>query len=275
MHTQKIHHHPTKNHGFTLVELSIVLAVLGLLAGGIISGKALIHAAQLRAISNEYTRYVIAVKTFREKYFGLPGDIPNATEFWGAATNCPGTHAQPSTDKRTCNGNKDGIINVLSANSNETYRFWQHLSNARLIEGTYSGVTGSALNQQISVIGTNVPPSKYPLGGWSVYPFAPLVEFGDPSTGSALLFDGVYNNTIAIGGQTITSISDDRIIKPEDAWNIDKKMDDGKPGTGFLRTYRNSANCHNAASLTGAAQTTDAVYNVTFTSGGCHLLFTL
>ncbi|MFZ4542126.1 MAG: type II secretion system protein [Rickettsiales bacterium] len=38
---------------FSLVELSIVLVILGLLVGGILSGQALIHAAELRAVVTE------------------------------------------------------------------------------------------------------------------------------------------------------------------------------------------------------------------------------
>ena len=41
--------------GFTLIELSITLVIIGLLAGGILGGQALIRAAELRAVSTEYT----------------------------------------------------------------------------------------------------------------------------------------------------------------------------------------------------------------------------
>ena len=35
--------------GFTLVELSIVLVILGLLVGGVLTGQSLIRAAELRS----------------------------------------------------------------------------------------------------------------------------------------------------------------------------------------------------------------------------------
>ena len=68
---------------FSLVELSIVLVILGLLVGGILSGQSLIRAAQLRSVTADYTRFVTAVNTFRDKYFALPGDMTNAQSVWG------------------------------------------------------------------------------------------------------------------------------------------------------------------------------------------------
>ena len=76
---------------FSLVELSIVLVILGLLVGGILAGQSLIHAAELRAVSSEYQRYRTAIYAFRDKYLGLPGDITTATNFWGAADGSTGT----------------------------------------------------------------------------------------------------------------------------------------------------------------------------------------
>ena len=73
-----------KTSGFTLVELSIVLVILGLLVGGVLAGQSLIHAAELRAISTELTNYKTAIGAFRDKYLAIPGDMNNAVKFWGA-----------------------------------------------------------------------------------------------------------------------------------------------------------------------------------------------
>lgn len=69
-------------HGFSLVELSIVLVILGLLTGGILAGQSLIRAAELRSVSTEQSRWVTAANSFRDKYFALPGDFRDATKFW-------------------------------------------------------------------------------------------------------------------------------------------------------------------------------------------------
>ena len=57
---------------FSLVELSIVLVILGLLAGGVLSGQALIRAAELRSVTADYQRYTAAIMVFRDKYFSFP-----------------------------------------------------------------------------------------------------------------------------------------------------------------------------------------------------------
>ena len=43
--------------GFSLVELSIVLVILGLLTGGILAGQNLIRAAELRAVTTQINNF--------------------------------------------------------------------------------------------------------------------------------------------------------------------------------------------------------------------------
>ena len=133
---------------FSLVELSIVLVILGLLVGGILSGQSLIRAAELRSFTTEYSKYVAAVNSFKDKYFQLPGDMPNATSFWGAAHATPATCLTTvGTGSQTCNGDGNGSISNAAAASQygEEYTFWQHLANAGLIEGSYTGIRMATL----------------------------------------------------------------------------------------------------------------------------------
>jgi len=127
--------------GFSLVELSIVLVILGLLVGGVLAGRDLIRAAELRGATTEYARFMAANHAFRDKYMAWPGDITNATAFWGKdATNCNG-HTGTAATPGTCNGNGDGQITVGSGL--ELTRYWQHLALTGLIEGTYAGVAAA------------------------------------------------------------------------------------------------------------------------------------
>ena len=70
-----------QNHqsGFTLIELSIVLVIVGLIVGGVLVGRDLIKAAELRKQVSQLNEYTTAANTFMIKYGSLPGDVPYAT----------------------------------------------------------------------------------------------------------------------------------------------------------------------------------------------------
>ena len=45
-----------RQRAFTLIELSIVLVIIGLIVGGVLVGQNLIHAAQLRSVISDLER---------------------------------------------------------------------------------------------------------------------------------------------------------------------------------------------------------------------------
>lgn len=54
--------------GFTLVELSIVLVVIGLVVGGVMVGRVLIQQAEARAAASQLEKLETAYRTFIIKY---------------------------------------------------------------------------------------------------------------------------------------------------------------------------------------------------------------
>ena len=247
-------------HGFSLVELSIVLVILGLLTGGILAGQSLIRASELRAISTEYNRWVTATNSFRDKYFALPADMTNATKFWQSAPSCPGT---AGTGTQTCDGNGNGMIDIgPTANAySENFTFWQHLANAGLIEGSYTGIAGAGVG--FSATTDNSPRSKMNPGLWFAW------NWNQTFTGNAAVFDGTYrDNMLQIGGFAAGGSPGTPLLKPEEAWNIDTKLDDGRPGYGTMRERRWD-DCTDATSSANIA----ANYALTVTSSQCTPLF--
>lgn len=253
---------PRAKLGFSLVELSIVLVILGLLVGGVLSGQSLIRASELRSVSSDMARHMTAVQTFRDKYFALPGDMSNAQQFWGSDT-VSSCGASPVAGDRvaktaTCNGNGDGQI---AANTTETFRVWQHLANAGLIEGSYTGVTGAGGNGDHDP-GINSPRLRVSNTG------ASLFWHGTVAAGHLYLFEGNYGNAFTYGICTIFECIEEG-FKPEEAWNIDTKMDDGKPGLGKIAVRAITAPmCTNAVS-TAAGQAASASYLLTNTVQSC------
>lgn len=213
-----------RRNGFTLVEVSIVLVILGLLVGGVLTGRSLIHAAELRSITAERNQYVTVAVAFKEKYKYLPGDMMTATRYWGQLGSC----GDVATDMRTCDGDGDGRVYA----GYERYRFWQHLTNAGLIEGTYAGVNDAPGG---SVRGWNVPAAKWKKAAWG----ADYIE-EVPAPGTALMSPGRYGNFLSFGAtEPDEPMVAYGVIAAEDAKNIDSKTDDGNPIQGSVRATKN------------------------------------
>ncbi len=66
-----------KKSGFSLIELSIVLIIIGLLVAGITGGQSLIESAKIRAFINELNSYKTAINTFYLARGRLPSDKYN------------------------------------------------------------------------------------------------------------------------------------------------------------------------------------------------------
>lgn len=219
--------------GFSLVELSIVLVILGLLVGGVLSGQSLIRAAELRSVSAEYSRYFTASQSFRDKYLAMPGDMNSATRFWGrqnSNADCVTNSSAAVAGDGVCDGNGNGQISVGAAasQSSEIFQFWRQLAKAGLIEGNYTGTAGSGGVWDAS-LAQNVPASKLSQAGWGVNTVPGLL---DGSAGTD--FTGTYGTYFLFGAKAPSSYVWNPILKPEDQWNIDTKIDDGRPATGKM-----------------------------------------
>ncbi|MGB1539754.1 MAG: prepilin-type N-terminal cleavage/methylation domain-containing protein [Rickettsiales bacterium] len=258
--------------GFSLVELSIVLVILGLLTGGILGGQALIRSAELRAITTEYDKYQTAINTFKDKYFQLPGDMTNAIAFWGDnTTHCDDGDATNNGSPGTCNGDGDGAMESSPAPSveGENFMFWQHLAYAGLIEGTYTGICGAGTRWNHD-LGVNAPRSRLSSAGWGINgpTNQPTVDAYDLSSA------GEYGNMLYYGGESANNTEPHApVLTPEEAWNVDTKIDDGLPASGILVAFYWDDECGTANDGGSADDDLDARYNLAESSVQCALAF--
>lgn len=261
----------SRNQGISLVEVSVVLVIIGLLAGAVIAGQALMKSSQLQSVLSDVDRFKTAVGSFRDKYKEFPGDMPNATNYWGTDAGCPATPSNVLPKKETCNGNGDGYIgdtagSVLGGAGNwyETYRLWQHLANSGFIEGQYSGAYSSLIPGIDANPGINLPASKVTPAGYS------LLNGGVGAAGG--VFNAQYHHVIVFGTPGGNNVSNYKpAITTDEALMLDQKADDGMPGMGHILSFT-SALAATPNCATGTTENT-AQYKVASTGIQCSLIF--
>ncbi len=218
--------------GFTLIELSIVLVVIGLIVGGVLVGQNLIKAAEVRATITQVEKFNTAANTFFSKYGYLPGDIPAgpAAQFGFIAR---GT--------QRAQGDGNGVIEGWDQSSGgwgveecggETVTFWVDLSAAHLIDGNFS--TANETVGACTATGTAVA-SYFPAarigGGNYIYVYSGGKLLG--SSGFVWQSTGVnYFGLSAVSSIAQFTTTSNPGMSVATAYSIDKKMDDGLPQSG-------------------------------------------
>lgn len=121
--------HTNKSSGFTLVEISIVMIIIGLLIGGTFGGMKLVENMQVNKTVQDLKAIESAALTFKDTYGRLPGDLRNPS------TRLPNCTVAPCAT----GGNGDRMldaaltVDAAIADTNERYTFWSHLLSADLV----------------------------------------------------------------------------------------------------------------------------------------------
>jgi prepilin-type N-terminal cleavage/methylation domain-containing protein len=244
--------------GFTLVELSIVIVIIGFLVAGIAAGANMVKQAQIRSVITDMQSYQTSYNGFVGRYNKAPGDLEVASTYWPGAANC--SVSGTATGDNNCNGNGDGTIDAsATAASDEVAAALKHLQLAGFI-----GAGIAAVPDAIAALtpGSNAPSSKITGAGFTMAGTTALTR----GAGAASIgFGAGSTNYLYLGknpGTTVTNNLTAGAVAPEDAFNIDAKLDDGiVSGTNFQ-----GFNSGNFRAALGTDNTANSCINVGVTS---------
>lgn len=209
-----------RQKGFTLIEMSIVLVIIGLIIGGILKGQEIIESSRQKNLITQVNAVRAALTTFQDRYRALPGDYSLAETRINTDTGVY-DNGDGNGIIGTSGTNADAIADVPGQNaaSTENLQFWVHLFGARLIEGV------TATNAPGTTFGENsaLPASAFPGSGLSVS-YGTYGDFANDIRQAhwAVVHRNTTTPAAALSGRQM--------------YSLDLKMDDGIPARGTFRT---------------------------------------
>jgi len=257
--------------GFTLIEMSIVLVIIGLIAGGILTGQSLIHAAQLRSQIKQIQDYQLAFNTFIGKYDCVPGDCANATTFFGNATVNGDGNGIIDTFSKLCYDNSPPCGNDFWNVSTEMSGAFQQLSLAHLIDFAPSQPTSYQIGLSHPPIKLNTSAgfflgASYNFGGYG----GNSPNMTSYQTGTNMMFFVHCANTGT--GEIGDWDNSCAIFTASDLQAIDQKIDDGMPLSGKLLGFGGfSTTPYACLNISGVAST----YNISNLTAQCQAAYVL
>jgi len=233
--------------GFTLIEMSIVMLIIGLIIGGILTGRDLITAAKIRATVSQIEKYNTAVRTFQLKYNRfLPGDIPDpyASQFGFVARGAYAGEGDGNDVIEGIGGHNPNWNSATYQTGGETAMFWVDLSTAGLIKDSFNTATPITAQNLLTGSEIDLYLPKTPIRESHI-----TVSSRDQNIGGVTFGTGVISaneNYFQVANITqLTNIENTYLpsFTVSEAHNLDKKLDDGLPQFGkVIAAFRTFAN---------------------------------
>ena len=150
-----------RNHGFTLVEIAIVLVIIGLLLGGILKGQEMVTQAKIKNSVADFSGISAAYYGYQDRYRAIPGDDPNATR-WTNGRAGDGNGVVAGTYNAACPTG----TGQPAAGTAEACMFWNDLRLSGFVSGNGSQQPFNAFTGLIGVQ-TGDGAGATSLGGFS------------------------------------------------------------------------------------------------------------
>lgn len=235
----------SKKSAFSLIELSIVLIIIGLLIAGVTGGASLIKSSELRSVMGEARGYAVLVNAFYTQYNGLPGDYSTALGSQSTYKGDGDATIEFAATYNTIPGNESAIA------------FYQLYTL-----GAISTSLTAAASSTAQVAGTHLPTSKVKSAGWA---------FDYISSQNVAVLTGTTAVTTA-DAQTLNTKATG-VITPADALSIDAKIDDGLANAGKIRGGLTAATGSSSCTDNALSTSAPTLYSVSNTTKTCSLTY--
>ena len=141
----------SKQSGFTLVEIAIVLVIIGLLLGGVLKGQELITSSKAKALDNDKAGLTAAFTSYSDRYRMMAGDDSLvATRFTpdqcGGAACVPGDGNGALTNSGWNTWSAGLTVAPAATNVNEPLKAYQHLRAGGFLKAGEQHLTVPALS---------------------------------------------------------------------------------------------------------------------------------
>lgn len=212
------------NKAYTIIEITIVMLAVSFFVVAIVTGGALLERASVRKVIAEIAGFRAAVAAFKDQHEYLPGDMPNADDYWDPTGEY---------DTRSGNGNGDGFIDSARENAGderyfELFYVWKHLQLAGMVGGTFSGTGDETI-----LFGeeSNTPVSSYSgsgggRGGFNIFNITQNDAYGRPIRTHIIRFAALEEGELLLEAGA---------MKIDSSRSIDLKLDDGAADRGNVR----------------------------------------
>ncbi len=240
-----------KKSGFSLVELSIVIIIIGLLFVGVSGGSKLIKSAKLNKIMRDISAVDTSFLAFFQAYDSYPGDFKDAQSYWGTTG--------------VANGDGDGKIEIdgASTTNDEVSNALLHLQKSELIDGTFDITIANANYASKSELNSNlVILNESNSTGTS------LGGFASNLSGKNVIF---LARTVSTARSATDAGSTNAFISPRDMYSLDNKFDDGNGVSGKI-SFRDETSASGNVTPSTCSDASTGVY-VASENDGCNLAY--
>ncbi|MBM3579392.1 MAG: prepilin-type N-terminal cleavage/methylation domain-containing protein [Alphaproteobacteria bacterium] len=235
-----------KKSAFSLIELSIVLIIIGLLIAGVTGGASLIKSSELRAAISEARAWSSSVNAFHNQFNAFPGDY---TVGIGGGASAVYGNGNSQINAFTLQNNPSGTASAVTGCATsptvpcayEDSVAWVQLVSGsfvdtNIVSSAANGMNGAAWGiTKDGIFGKTNPASKVKSSGWvfdyntsttqNVVVLTKTITSALPTTG------GTTNTNTFVNG-TLVSVA---TLSGTDALSIDTKIDDGVSNAGRVR----------------------------------------